>query len=231
MAHYFDAEVAWAKNSPAWGGGPWSCYARVIRHLVAIVALTVGCRSAAAGQPLPKAVAGKPSPKAAAGKPSPKARLVNWGRGTTFRGLRLWVFRDDVTKGQIFALFDRNGLFGTAKVVAFEQPYEDKPCFRIAHADATRVPDDPGLAAYGPLDEVPPKAHVVDVPASEAPATDRQVVGLDLDGDEQAELAFAGRDCPGAHGYVWCIDSYVRTKTGWTAVEHYFDAEGCPGKK
>ena len=149
------------------------------------------------------------------------------------RGVRFWIFRNDVKKGQTFGLFDRNGLVTTAKVVAFEQPYDKKPCFRIAHAEATRVPGDHReVVAYGPLDEVPTKARAVDVPASEAPATNRKVVGLDLDGDGQADLAFAGPDCSDSSGgYDWCIDSYVRTKTGWSAVEHYFDAEGCMGKK
>ena len=69
------------------------------------------------------------------------------------------------------------------------------------------------------------------MPASDAPATNRRVVGLDLDGDGLADLAFAGRDCPDSHGYDWCIDSYVRTKSGWSAVEHYFDVEGCSGQR
>lgn len=193
--------------------------------------MTVGCSSAAAGQPSPKAATGKPPPRAAAGKLSPKARLVTWNRGESIRGVRFWIFRNDVQKGQTFALFDRNGLVATAKVVAFEQPYANKPCFRIVHAMATTIPSWEGsVVAYGPLEDIPQKARAVDLSANTALAASRELVGLDLDGDGEADFALAGPNCQHSDGYDWCVDSYVRAKPGWRTIEHYFDAEGCRGK-
>ena len=156
---------------------------------------------------------------------------MHWGYGASPKGVRFWTFNNDAKKGQTFALFDENGLVGTFSVAGIAGPYGDLRCFRIADARGKQVPHPhQGIVAYGPLDEIPPKAHAVDVHATELPAGNRTLVGLDVDGDGQADLALAGPNCAdGSDG--WCLDSYVRTKAGWTAVEHYFDAEGCKGKK
>lgn len=49
-------------------------------------------------------------------------------------------------------------------------------------------------------------------------------VGLDLDGDRQADVVRFSYECAAAAGgpypsYAWCIDTWVRERSAWTAVE------------
>ena len=63
-----------------------------------------------------------------------------------------------------------------------------------------------------------------------SPAGNRTLVGLDVDGDGQADLALAGPNCSGGSD-GWCIDSYVHTKGGLDGGGALLRRGSCVGEK